>query len=500
MILLDLQFNTGECDEDGVPVPTQTDREKLFGINILERTWKDESLRDIPVIVLTQLKRNQIENKVQEEFSKFDVVWEVVSKNELNKDKLIELLMDYALLSGPQVVQLLETMYINNKSTEAPLIIGHSLTLLKALRETRNVARKTDMDVMILGETGVGKELFARLIHCCSKRKDQPFKAINCAAIPGHLFEVELFGYMAGSFTDAGKQGKPGLLESVKDGTFFLDEVGDLSLKHQAKLLRVIQNREFFRIGGIEPIPLKARLIYATNRDLKEAVKNKKFRRDLDFRINFPPIIIPPLRERQPGDIKLLARHFIKLYQKKFNKKHLRLALHESAEKKLYQHPWRGNVRELEYVIMKAVYRKSISIISPKDLELLESSFPGISIEQLLYSIKDCQFEHISYDDLDNTLDDIQRFIIHLLNASVKVYIKENRRGKFIIDDDENISINITGLMKQLTGLDRLSTISAKRLFENLCDILPGGLSKKHVDQLAGKDKIFKKVLEKVSK
>lgn len=118
----------------------------------------------------------------------------------------------------------------------------------------------------------------------------------------------------------------------------------------------------------------------------------------------------------------------------------------------------------------------------------------------MFYSIRDCQFDHISYDDLENTLDDIQRFIIHLLNASVKVYIKENRRGKFIIDDDENISINITGLMKQLTGLDRLSTISAKRLFENLCDILPGGLSKKHVDQLAGKDKIFKKVLEKVSK
>ena len=361
------------------------------------------------------------------------------------------------------------------------------------------MARNTELDIMLLGETGVGKELFAHLIHRCSKRNQKPFKAINCAAIPGDLFESELFGYMPGAFSGAGREGKPGLLETVKDGTFFLDEVGDLSLEHQAKLLRVIQNREFFRIGGMEPIPLKARLIYATNRELQEEVKENKFRRDLKFRIDFPPIVIPPLRERGEEDIKLLAHHFIKIYQKKFSKEYLNISIHKNAEIKLFAHSWKGNVRELEYVIMKAVYRKSLGVISGADIDLSDSSFPTLSFKEIINAIKNCDFEGVSFDDLDNTLDDLQQFIIHLLNTGIKVYIKENRRGKFIIDEEEELSINLTRLMKQMLGIDQLDTTTAKRLFKGLCEILPEVISQNHVAELTGKDKIFKNVLEKVS-
>lgn len=554
LIILDLQFNTGTCNENGVPTPTPKDRENFFGLTILERIWKDEYLRDIPVIILTQFTRGQIEEKVQVEFSKFDVVWEVVNKSELDRDKLIELLMDYGVIDGRQIIDLSNIIKTNKAGKQKrtgnrgvprealkhilqeqfldklpdpnftdenikdvllriiagmekkhkshtpgiPLIVGSSIPILGALREARNVARNTDLDVMLLGETGVGKELFAQLIHHCSKRGQYPFRAINCAAIPGQLFEAELFGYMPGAFTDARKEGKAGLLEIVNNGTFLLDEVGELSKEHQAKLLRVIQNREFFRIGGTEPIPLKARLIYATNLDLKEAVKQNKFRADLNFRINFPPIIIPPLRERKQEDIKQLALHFIERFQKKFRKEHLDLQLHKSAEKKLYSHPWNGNVRELEYVIMKAVYRKSIRIISEKDIDLADSTFPGITFKLLTRYLKTCDFETIRLTDLDNTLNVLQKFIIHLLNAGIKVYVNENREGKFVIDEHTGTSINLTGLMKQLTGLEQLSTTNARRLFKNLCEILPDGIGKSHLEELARVDDFFKSVSGKL--
>jgi len=559
MIMLDLQFNTGKFDNNGIPTPTKKDRETFFGIKILERIWVNEVLRDIPVIILTQLTRNEIEDKVQEEFSKFNVVWEVVSKNDLDRDKVIDLMMDNGLLEGRQILELLKIMKTSNSDKlkekdedkngihrdvlkytlqerllnkldttnltdedikkdlrqildgvekenrayrlkKGPLIIGHSLPLLKAIREARKVARNTDVDVMLLGETGVGKELFAGLIHRCSKRSHKPFKAINCAAIPGHLFEAEIFGYMPGSFTGAGSVVKKGLLETVEDGIFFLDEVGELSLKHQAKLLRVIQNREFFRIGGAHPIPLRARLIYATNKDLKEEVKRNKFREDLNFRINFPPIIIPPLRERKEEDIKLLADHFIKIYEKKFNKKYLNLYMHSDAEKKLFDHAWKGNVRELEYVVMKVMYRKSIRVISEKDIDLPDSSLPGIPFNQAFKTIKNCDFENITFSDLHNILSDLQKFIIHLLNAGIKIYINENKRGKFMIDGDKEISINLTGLIRLMTGLDKYSTTNARRLFKNLCEILPENISKKHVEDLSAADNTFKTVLDKVSK
>jgi hypothetical protein len=148
---------------------------------------------------------------------------------------------------------------------------------------------------------------------------------------------------------------------------------------------------------------------------------------------------------------------------------------------------------------MKAVYRKSLGVISGADIDLSDSSFPTLSFKQIINAIKNCDFEGVVYEDLDNTLDDLQRFIIHLLNTGVKVYIKENRRGKFIIDEDEEVSINLTRLIKQMLGIDQLDTTTAKRLFKNLCEILPEVISQKHVEELSGKDKIFKNVLEKVS-
>jgi CheY-like chemotaxis protein len=501
-ILLDLQFNTGPADDHGIPTAAAGDEEHLFGLQILERIWADEGLRDIPIIILTQLKRETVEERIQQTCIKYNLVWEVVGKGDLDRQKIIGLLMDYALLEGSQVLELLAKMEPGGEGRagegEGPLIIGSALPLLKALRETRKLALHTDIDVMLRGETGVGKELFARLIHRCSRRRHKPFKAINCAAIPGELFEAELFGYMPGAFTGAGSKGKEGLLETVKDGTFFLDEVGDLSLDHQAKLLRVIQNREFFRIGGSDPIPLRARLIYATNKDLEEAVAANRFRADLNFRINFPPVVIPPLRERGPDDMKRLASHFVRVSAKKFGKEHLGLCLHPDGEAKLAAHHWQGNVRELEYVVMKAVYGKSIRVISPKDILLPGPSLPAGSLKDLFQTIKGYEFRDITGTDLDCTLRDLQRFIIHLLNAGVRSYLKENRPGRFVIDEERGLSLSLTGLMKRMTGLEHCSATTARRLFKSLCEMLPGDMARPYIEELAAADHVFRAITKKI--
>lgn len=208
-----------------------------------------------------------------------------------------------------------------------------------------------DITVLIEGESGTGKELVARAIHYNGSRKDKPFIVVNCASIPRELLESELFGHEKGAFTGA-HQRKIGKFELGNGGTIFLDEIGEMEMSLQAKILRVIQQKEFERVGGTEIIKTDVRILSATNRDLKEAVDNKEFREDLFYRLSSFPIYIPPLRERR-GDIIILIEHFIKKFNEKLNKNVK--GFNKNGLKALYDYDWPGNIRELENLIERCI-------------------------------------------------------------------------------------------------------------------------------------------------
>jgi len=208
----------------------------------------------------------------------------------------------------------------------------------------------TDSTVLLLGESGTGKELFARAVHHLSKRRENSFVALNCAAIPEGLVENELFGHERGAYTGAGAR-KIGKLELAHRGTIFLDEIGELPLAIQSKLLRVLEERRFERVGGTQSIDVDVRILVATNKNLQSAVAQKTFREDLYFRISSVPITIPPLRERG-DDVILLAEHFLERFRREFRKPSLHLS--DDARARLRGYPWPGNVRELQNTIERA--------------------------------------------------------------------------------------------------------------------------------------------------
>ncbi len=246
-----------------------------------------------------------------------------------------------------------------------PNIIGKSPKFLEAIDKAKKVAQgKTT--VLLLGESGTGKELFARLIHYLSPRKNNHFVAINCAAIPKDLLESELFGHEAGAFTGA-KEKKIGKFELSDKGTIFLDEIGDMDLNLQAKLLRVLQGDEFARLGGNKPIKIDVRVVAASNRDLQKAISEGQFREDLYYRLSAFPIIIPPIRERHE-DILPLAEHFLNIFAKEMNK-NIKV-FSEDAKKIILNHQWKGNVRELENCIERAVILCNGDSIEPENLGL----------------------------------------------------------------------------------------------------------------------------------
>lgn len=216
------------------------------------------------------------------------------------------------------------------------------LTLKKA-----STAAKFDSTILISGESGTGKELLAKFVYQNSPRSDKPFIRVNCSAIPKDLFESELFGYMPGSFTGAAKAGKMGMFELANTGTILLDEIGELTMPIQSKLLRVLQEREVYRVGGTQPVKLDVRVIASTNRDLPEEIKNGNFREDLYFRLNVVPIHVAPLRDR-PDDIPELINYFMKKLNTKYNRLVL---LSKEASNALCKYSWPGNVRELENIL-----------------------------------------------------------------------------------------------------------------------------------------------------
>mgnify|MGYP001106617157 CR=1 FL=1 len=243
-------------------------------------------------------------------------------------------------------------------------IKGHSASIQAVIRAAKKVAQ-TDATVLISGESGVGKELFAKAIHQASKRRDKPFVAINCGAIPAALFESELFGYHRGAFTGAEKKGKPGKLELAHGGTLFLDEIGELPLDLQVKLLRALQEKQFYRIGGTEPITVNTRIIAATNRQLEKMMAEGRFREDLYYRLNVFSLEIPPLRER-PEDLLELVQLFLHEYSVSQGQAVPRIS--PEVMQALFSYHWPGNIREVRNVIERLSILQENGVILPEHL------------------------------------------------------------------------------------------------------------------------------------
>ena len=242
-------------------------------------------------------------------------------------------------------------------------IIGRSPAMLEVFKMIETVAR-TNSTILLTGESGTGKGLVAQAIHFHSLRRDKPMVSLNCGALPENLLESELFGHMRGAFTGADTN-KKGLLEVAERGTVFLDEIGEMSPVLQVKLLRVLQERRFRRVGGLEELQADIRVIAATNQDLTRAITEGRFREDLYYRINVIPITLPPLRERRE-DIQLLAEHFVAKYTEQMEKEITGIS-HEAMEL-LVRHDWPGNIRELENVIERAVALEPTPAILPDSL------------------------------------------------------------------------------------------------------------------------------------
>ena len=307
----------------------------------------------IPVIIISGqenistaiqlLKEGAYDYIVKDEEAK-DRVWNAVN----NARKILHL--------ENEVEQLREE--IAQKYDFQKFIVGKSPAMAKVF-SLMEKASKTNITVSITGETGTGKEMVAKGIHYNSARKKNPFVAVNVSAIPNGLVESELFGHEKGAFTGADTR-RIGKFESANEGTLFLDEIGDMEISMQAKLLRVLQEREITRVGGNEKINIDVRIIIATHKDLQKEVKNKNFREDLFYRLLGLPISLPPLRNRNK-DVLLLANHFIEAFCKENNMKKIKLS--SEAQDKLMNYPWPGNVRELKAVMDLAVVMNENNII-----------------------------------------------------------------------------------------------------------------------------------------
>ena len=264
-------------------------------------------------------------------------------------------------------------------------IVGRSAALRKVLDQVQTVA-PTDSTVLIEGETGTGKELVARAIHAHSLRRAGAFVKMNCAAIPRELLESEIFGHEKGAFTGAVAR-KIGRFESADGGTLFMDEIGDMPLDLQAKLLRVLQEQEFERVGGTITQSVNVRIVAATNQDLDRLVSEKQFRSDLFYRLNVFPILIPPLRDRR-DDIPLLVAHFVNTYAQRMNK-HIE-TIPSDAMSALLDHEWPGNIRELQNFVERSVILTTGRILNPPIPELFRR---GRAAPRA--TLRECEREHI---------------------------------------------------------------------------------------------------------
>lgn len=312
-----------------------------------------------------------------------------------------------------------------------PRIVGEHASLKETSQQVQRVAA-ADSTVLLLGESGTGKELFARAVHHLSPRRAQPFIALNCAAIPEGLVENELFGHERGAFTGAGAR-KIGKMELAHRGTLFLDEIGELPPAIQSKLLRVLEEKCFDRVGGTVPVEVDVRIVTATNKDLRAAIEAKTFREDLYFRIAAVPITIPPLRERGT-DVLLLAQHFLEHYGREFNK--LGLQLTDEAREALSGYRWPGNVRELQNAIERAVILSDGGRIDAASLQLPAARPAAASLPVgLLGGAGDAPesgpASGAAKFDWEGTLDEVTaRALAHVERAKIEAVLRDCKWNK----------------------------------------------------------------------
>lgn len=304
----------------------------------------------------------------------------------INRDMSDLLDMQEKLVASQNEIEHLRKLQVTNK------LIGKSDEIQPIIQMVHQVAN-LDVTVLITGETGVGKEVIGNEIYINSDRHGKPFIKVNCAAIPANLLEAELFGYEAGSFTGASSKGKIGMFELADKGTLLLDEIGEMPLELQSKLLRIIQEKEVTRVGGTKPVKFDVRILAATNCDLYELVKKGKFREDLYYRLNVFPIHIPPLRDRF-SDIELLTKHYLDIYNTKYGKQVL-------LDREVYQvfqtYTWPGNIRELQNVIERLVitsqkYQNINDTLAKKilniELESTESANVELSLKEIVEEVE----------------------------------------------------------------------------------------------------------------
>lgn len=351
IVMLDMNFATGETSGN----------EGIFWLNEIR---KIDPL--LPIILLTAYGDIELAVKAIREGATDFITkpWE--------PEKLIVTLQNaYRLRRSDQEYKKLKNRQQQlSEDLERDYQMFHgSSEVIKNLMNTLGKVARTDVNVLILGENGTGKEVIAREIHRQSKRSDHIFVGVDVASLSENLFESEMFGHVKGAFTDA-REDRAGRFENANEGTLFLDEIGNIPVSLQAKLLQVIQNRELIRVGDHKPVKIDIRLISATNKPLKQMVKQGTFREDLFYRLNTVAIEIPPLRERS-DDIILLARLFLEQYCRKYDKPGL--LLNNRAMQRLLEYPWPGNVREIKHTMERAVILSERSDLGPDDLRLFGS-------------------------------------------------------------------------------------------------------------------------------
>ncbi len=374
------------------------------GLDVLRAARSADA--DVPVIVMTAF--GSIDEAVQAmKDGAHDFLQKPVDSNHLLL--LVERALEQARLRTENVLLREEW----SRRYGFPRILGESDALKRAVGETQRVAQ-TEATVLLLGESGTGKELFARAVHHLSARRDKAFVAINCAAIPETLIENELFGHERGAFTGASDR-RQGKFELAAGGTVFLDEIGELPLAVQGKLLRAIEEKVVDRIGGRAPVAVDVRVVAATNKDLKTAVENGEFRGDLFFRLAVFPIEIPPLRDRGE-DVVLLARHFAAEIGKELRSREAQLS--PAAVAALQQHHWPGNVRELENAIERACILTDTMTLEPRDLGLIGVVASGGDESETLQEL-----------DLSGTLSDVGHRALRLVERRKIMRVLEANLG-----------------------------------------------------------------------
>ena len=411
----------------------------IDGLTLLKQA--KESGKDASIIIVTgrNTMRNAIEAMKNGAFDYVTKPWDLEE---------ISLLVKRAFESRKLLRDFRELKKEVRKSYEPGNMIGSSPAMQKVYKVIGQVAN-TDATVLILGESGTGKELVAKTVHYSSQRWDKPFTVVHCAAIPRELLESELFGHEKGSFTGALER-RIGKFELAEEGTLFLDEVGDIPLELQTKLLRVLQEREFSRVGGREVFKANVRILAATNQDLERAVKEKRFREDLYFRLKVIPIHLPPLRERR-GDLPLLVSHFIDKTNREMGTQVSGIS--PEALALLEDYSWPGNVRELENALIRAAVLSPGPILFPKDFALQAQTGPtlpevdSLSLEEIIHRKLEDYFQRTKDVDVDNiyslVIERVERPLIELtlkktrgnqIRAAQMLGINRNTLRKKIVD------------------------------------------------------------------